>query len=44
MVIDEGSPTWVISSAGNRMAAIANGPILSKADICNTARNSIAKF
>lgn len=44
MVINEDSPTWIISNAGNRMAAIANGPILLKADIRNTARNSIAKF
>jgi len=44
VVISEDSPTLAIPSAGNRMPAIANGPILLKADICNTARNDVAEF
>jgi hypothetical protein len=44
VVINEDSPTWVIPIAGNRMATIANGPILLQADICNTARNNIVEF
>jgi len=44
VVINEDSPTWVIPSAGNRMAAIANGPALLKADTCKTARNNVAEF